>query len=203
MRRIAILTLVAVASFPQLARSDGFDRSYKDGPSVNYYSNAPTSYREEPRRHGLRRWLDDRDMALARCLKRNAERRQAGLRGRDCAAMSNVRKAHVATRYYREDPRPTRYAASRYPRYDAEERSDRHSCKAAIPVEGRIRGTRERALESAWNSWETSARARHGYAYGDRANARRLGNPECPTAGKNVFGKTTYICTVVARPCRD
>ncbi len=185
---------LSVTAASSIAIADVFDRyqSYKDaGPSVHYY-NAPTSYRSEPR-HGIRRWLDDRDMSLARCLKNNAERRRAGREGRDCAAiMLKSRKQAYYGRLSDGDPRPTRYAASRYPRYDAE---PSRRCMAPIKVTGVERTLRWRAEESARKAWRREAIDQHGYRYSG-------GFQEVRVTCDNIRGYV-FICRASGRPCRE
>lgn len=182
MRIITSLALLAAISTPALG--DGFPNGYKE-PSIRYHS-APTSYRSEPRQ-GIRRWLDDRDMALAKCLKRNAERRQSGLQGKDCAALARgdhfrdvVKKA------------PTRYAASRYPRYDAE---PSRRCMASIKVTGVERTLRWRAEESARKAWRRAAIDTHGYQFAS-------GFQEARVTCDNIRGYV-WVCRASGRPCRE
>lgn len=199
MRIITSLALLAAISTPAL--SDGFPNGYKEPASAHYYSGRPTSYRSESRQ-GIRRWLDDRDMALAKCLKRNAERRQSGLSGRDCAAQ-NLGKSYVKRisrdRSYAYDPRPTRYAASRYPRYDADERRDNRACQNTMKVAGHERLGRDRAERSAENAWRTAVSAEHGYRYLNLETARGV-SMSCSKIRGQTFA--VYVCTLAARPCR-
>lgn len=175
---IVIASLFIGIGLAKIARADGY-ASYKDERPVHPVFQHRNSSAE------LKRYLTTEEK---RTLKRIHRAASARMNGR-------VARKRRVERIYVAEPRRRYIESIRYER-------DARDCRPAIPVEGRPRGTYARAEESAYNAWENSARTRHGYAYGNRDNARG-DRPDCNPIRKTVIGTKVWVCSFVARPCRD
>jgi hypothetical protein len=175
---LAVLTIASGLFFGQIAKADGVEPGYKD---------IRPSYRHQNSSSDLREYLTAEDKRILKRIHAKASARRDG---------RVARKSRPVERIYVAQPRRPRYVETvRYER-------DTRECRAAISVEVRPRGTYGRASESAYNAWENSARARHGYAFGNRSNARGA-EPDCNPVRKTFIGTKVWVCSFVARPCRD
>lgn len=173
----AIAALCFGALLGKMAKADGYEGGHKDGKPV---------YRHQTSSADLKKYLTADEKRILKRIHREASARRNG---------KIVRKARRVERIYAAEPRRRYIEPIRYER-------DTRECRAPISVEGRPRGTYGRASESAYNAWENSARARHGYAYGNRSNARGAA-PDCNPVRNTFIGTKVWVCSFVARPCRD
>lgn len=184
---IVIASLFIGIGLAKIARADGY-ASYKDERPVHPVFQHRNSSAE------LKRYLTTEEK---RTLKRIHRAASARMNGR------GTRPNRFAyQRINREKPLRSTRAERIYAVEPIRYERDARDCRPAIPVEGRPRGTYARAEESAYNAWENSARTRHGYAYGNRDNARG-DRPDCNPIRKTVIGTKVWVCSFVARPCRD
>lgn len=177
--------IVAVSIFigiglAKIARADGYV-GYKDDRPVRH-----PVFQHRNSSGELKRYLTADEKRILKRIHREASARMN---------RRTVRTARRVERIYIAEPRRRYIEPIRYER-------DTRECRAAISVEGRPRGTYGRASESAYNAWENSARARHGYAFGNRSNARGAA-PDCNPVRNTFIGTKVWVCSFVARPCRD
>lgn len=172
----AISALCFGGFLAKIAKADGYP-SYKDEKPV---------YRHQTSSSDLKRYLTPEEKRTLKRIHRDASARMNG---------RTVRKSQAVARIYAIEPRRRYIEPVRY------ERGGRR-CLAPIAVEGRPRGTYGRAVQSAYNAWENSARSRHGYAFGDRRDAQG-GAPKCKKVRDTWAGTPVRVCSFVARPCRE
>lgn len=176
----AIAALCFGALLGKMAKADGYEGGHKDGKPV---------YRHQTSSADLKKYLTADEKRILKRIHRDASARRNGR-----ATVARNRSSRTVA-VFQEKPRSRYVEPIRYER-------DTRECRAPISVEGRPRGTYGRASESAYNAWENSARARHGYAYGNRSNARGAA-PDCNPVRNTFIGTKVWVCSFVARPCRD
>jgi hypothetical protein len=190
---VIVGSLLVGVCLAKMARADGY-AGYKDErPTHPVFQHRNSS-------GNLRRYLTAEEKRILKRIHRDASARRAqGTRPNHIAYQrfspeKRLRSTRVE-RVYIAEPRRRHIEPIRYER-------DTRECRAPISVEGRPRGTYGRASESAYNAWENSARARHGYAFGNRSNARGDA-PDCNPVRNTFIGTKVWVCSFVARPCRD
>jgi hypothetical protein len=178
---VIVGSLLVGVCLAKMARADGY-AGYKDErPTHPVFQHRNSS-------GNLKRYLTAEEKRILKRIHRDASAR---MNGRTVARNRFSRTVTV----FQEKTRSRYIEPIRYER-------DTRECRAPISVEGRPRGTYGRASESAYNAWENSARARHGYAFGNRSNARGDA-PDCNPVRNTFIGTKVWVCSFVARPCRD